>query len=250
MPRPQWPPEYANVSVNVLLDESVPDGAYRFYSKLRALAWGEDTFSINFERLMELTGLSRTRLYEYARILRLRRGLLSYVVRNNAFECSFMPSGQNPEKRDLPSPLGLGSELPTNKGLKPKPVTSRNPGKRDDGHGPPGAGTAAIKAEYVSLLGYTPTDWVQGEATAAKEIGERYTVEQFRAAYKHFKAQDFWKDKRLSMRYLKTQIPEFFQSKNGAHRSRDDPAAVARLTQIVESERARVEAERARPGNA
>lgn len=215
MARPLWPPEYVNGSIHVLLDDSVPDGAYRLYQKLRALSWGEETLNINFERLMELSGLSRTRIYEYARILRLRRGLLSYVVRDNAFECSFDPAGQNPEKRDLPSPLVLGSELPTNKGLKTKPPASRNPGKRDSGQGPPGAGTAAIKDEYVRLLGYTPTDWVQGEATAAKEIGERYTIEQFRAAYQHFKTQDFWKDKRLSMRYLKTQIPEFLQSKNG-----------------------------------
>lgn len=136
MSRPLWPPEYVNSSVNVLLDNDVPDAAYRFYNKLRALSWGEDTFSINFERLMELTGLSRTRIYEYARILRLRRGLLSYVVRSNAFECSFAPSGANPGKRDLPSPLAL-TPIPSSKPVRkeqPKPVASRKTGIPKNGN--------------------------------------------------------------------------------------------------------------------
>lgn len=242
MPRPQWPPDYVNGSIHVLLDDSVPDGAYRLYQKLCALAWGEPTLSISFDRLMELTALSRTRIYEYARILRLRRGLLSYVVRNNAFECSFFPTVKNPGKRDLLSPLGLGSELPTNQVPKSKPPTSRNPGKRDNGQIPAGAGTNAIKDEYVRLLGYKPLDWVQGEATAAKEIGEHYTVEQFRAAYQHYKGQEFWKDKRLTMRHLKTQIPEFLRSKNG--RQVTAPAVPVGLTPEQQQLRALIMADR------
>lgn len=131
MPRPIWPPEYVNGSVNVLLDSGIPDGAYRLYQKLRALSWGEDTLSINFVRLLELTELTRTRVYEYARILRFHRGLLSYAVRGNAFECSFIPAGSNPEIRDNPSLLVLDKKTPTNQEQKTKAPASRNPGKRD-----------------------------------------------------------------------------------------------------------------------
>lgn len=131
MARPDWPPEYVNSSINVLLDGGVPDAAYRLYNMLRALSWGDDTLVISFKKLMDLTGMTRTRIYEYARLLRLRRGLLSYAVRNDAFECSFIPVADRPEKRDLPSHTALSSKSPSKQEPKSKPIKAVNPEKRD-----------------------------------------------------------------------------------------------------------------------
>lgn len=138
MPRPIWPPEYANVSLNVLLADGVPDAAFRFYGKLRALSWGDDTFSMNFDRLMELVNLSQTRIYEYARLLRLNRGLLSYAVRNNVFECSFpsasatIPASQEiPVIREKPSSLIQELNSSQNKSQKNKGLKAVNPINRE-----------------------------------------------------------------------------------------------------------------------
>lgn len=68
--------------------------------------------------------------------------------------------------------------------------------------------TRAITDEYVALLGRDPGTWAEGEGAAAKWIAQRYTVEQFRAVYHHYKAQPFWKDKRVTLRYIKQNMTD------------------------------------------
>lgn len=130
MPRPVWPPKYANVEMAVLLDDHLPHGAFRFYAKLRALSWGEQTFSIQFARLMELTGLSQTRVYEYARLLRDRNGLL-FRCAQGVFECSFPEAAPIPGMRELPSLPVLDGSTPIKPDTKPESNGSRIAGKRE-----------------------------------------------------------------------------------------------------------------------
>ena len=68
--------------------------------------------------------------------------------------------------------------------------------------------TNGIKDAYVKMLGYNP-QWNQGDGKAARKIAEKYTVPEFKKAYSHYKGQGFWKDKKLSLRYLVDQMPEW-----------------------------------------
>jgi len=86
--RPDWPPRYVNVPVEMIRDEELPQTAFRLGCKLRALSWGDPVLRMKLSKLLELTGLSRSRFYEYARALSVRTPL-RWAVRNDDFECSF-----------------------------------------------------------------------------------------------------------------------------------------------------------------
>lgn len=133
MPRPQWPPVYANVPIAALLDEHIPHGAFRFYAKLRALSWGEPTLSIPLAELMRLTDLSQTRVYEYARLLRDRNGLLFHCAQS-VFECSFPDMREIPEKREMPNPLVKETAKTKKQPIKQEIPNSRISEKRESGN--------------------------------------------------------------------------------------------------------------------
>lgn len=100
------------------------------------------------------------------------------------------------------------------------PVIQSNPiqsESNDAGQKQPAAAskTTAIKERYVELLGHDASEvsWANGEATAAKFIGEHWTPDELADAYQHFKADRFWADKLLTLSYLKKQIPDYLKSK-------------------------------------
>ena len=75
--------------------------------------------------------------------------------------------------------------------------------------------TSEIKTTYEILLGYSLNgEWKAGEGKAAKVIGNGFTSQQLEQAYKHYKADKFWKDKRLTLHYLSEQMPELFSTKS------------------------------------
>lgn len=89
--------------------------------------------------------------------------------------------------------------------------------------------TKTITDAYVHLLGYENSkevSWANGEATAAKFIGEHWTVDQFSAAYRHYKSQAFWADKRIKLSYLKAQLPEFIKNRRGNNSPSPTPEIV------------------------
>jgi hypothetical protein len=102
----------------------------------------------------------------------------------------------------------------------------------------------AIQDAYLAELGYKlkSGEWSAGESRAAGYIAEDFSVEQLVAAYRHYKAQKFWADKRLTLRYLAGQMAEFVGSRRrpGAGHRADDPAASAQLAALVQAEKARV----------
>lgn len=129
MPNDPWPKYYVNISVQVLRDDSLPPAAFKFYCQLRALAKGAPSLTMLLDDLYPVAGLSRTRVYEYARTLRVH-GALLWRSADNSFECSFPLESRNPGLRD--SPL-IGSSINSSV-IKETPIKaeSRNPGKRDD----------------------------------------------------------------------------------------------------------------------
>jgi hypothetical protein len=214
-----------------MFDPTIPPAAKDTGVQLRALAWGKDeTPPLSIVQIAKVTGKSQATLYGHMRLLRIR-GVLRWRPAGKteiivSFDPSFWNSGNLESEPDRPGveTLDLTGEKGTfqNSRKLEKPVkdlnqeavktknkssTFQNSRKLENG-----AGTNAIKDEYVRLLGYKPNAWAEGEAKAAQKIGEQYTVEQFAEAYSHYKDQPFWSDKRLSLRYLVGQMPEFVQS--------------------------------------
>ena len=247
MPRPVWPPEYANVSIDALLDDDVPHGAFRFYAKLRALSWGEPTLSINFERLMDLARVSATRAYEYARILRDHHKLLSYAVRNNVFECSFASAAQIPGNREMPSPLGLESELPTKQDLKPKRVAPRISGKREKVDLFP---LVEAMAEVCRIKIAANRGRLFREASELAKIDPPPTPELLREHY-NGRADCFWRLKDWRGKKGENPTPAVIRETWGqwdtvtSRRRMEDPAEAAQLAEIVKAEKARIAREQA-----
>lgn len=85
---------------------------------------------------------------------------------------------------------------------------------------PPVSSTQEIQEAYEKLLGYKLNgEWATGESKAAKSIAKSYTPVQLAEAYRHYKADKFWKEKRLTLRYLSQQMPELFRTKSSQAKS-------------------------------
>jgi hypothetical protein len=78
--------------------------------------------------------------------------------------------------------------------------------------------TRDITDAYLRVLEIKADDvsWANGESAAAKFIAARWTVPQVEAALKVLAAQDFWKDKLITLAYLKKQMPVLVKSQNGS----------------------------------
>jgi len=69
--RPLVPPHYINVPVGIVYDKDIPPQVLATYIQIRGTAWGEDeTPEISVNKLMELTGKSRSTIYGHLGILR------------------------------------------------------------------------------------------------------------------------------------------------------------------------------------
>lgn len=154
---------------------------------------------VNFERLTEcLTNhLAETAMQDLAE------------TANHSLAENAMPS----ISKITPQEITTSAEK--NRAPSPRPEKRAEP---EEGK----AGTRAIQDSYEKLLGYAVPDWSSGEAASAKWIGERYTVIQFELAYKKIKGDKFWREKRVTLKYVKGQIGEFF---NGNKPGSDDFAA-------------------------
>lgn len=160
MARPTWPPRYVNVPIPALRENDLPHGAFRFYCKLRALAWGEATLVIPFEKLLRETGLSQSRVYEYARLCRDHIGLPFHCAAG-VFECSFPDLPDIPEKQESPSP-----SLPKSSSNKSKGERRSRKAGIDESAAPPAVGVfrsvverfpnKATWPQIASAVGETP----------------------------------------------------------------------------------------------
>lgn len=156
MPRATWPPRYVNSPIGILRDEQVSNAAYRFYNKLRALAWGEASLSIEMSKLFSETGLGQSQVYEYARLLRDRGGLL-FRCADGVFECSFPDVVSLP---DIP-------EMPT---LSLSKTKNKNPAERGRS-GKTGSATPPAIAVFRSIAQRFPDKAVWVKIVAA--VGEK-----------------------------------------------------------------------------
>lgn len=158
MPRPTWPPRYVNAPIALLRDEHVSHAAYRFYCKLRALAWGEPTLRMELSKLYAEAELGQSQVYEYARLLRDRGGLL-FRCADGVFECSF------PDLLQIPAE----AEKPTLSLLEPKTKNTVG-GARSGKTGTPESPTPAAVSVFRSIARRYPDKAVWPQITAA--VGE------------------------------------------------------------------------------
>jgi hypothetical protein len=169
------------------------------------------------DQICELLGLKRSTLYGHLSILKARVACSWRAVESKtiiiSFACADAPQSRNLDKPYLSSDSNkdLESQIknpPKKRRAVQKSGQSRNLDK------PPALSTMRqITDAYCELLGFKPDDWSQGEGSAAKSIGQTYTVEQFREVYRHLKSQTFWRSKRLWLRQIKGEMGEYFAAK-------------------------------------
>lgn len=204
MPRSLLPPDgYARVSTRVLFELGLPPVVRDTYTSLRMLAWGGDeTPELSWEQLTRYTGKERPTVYRHMLML-VNKGVIHWRAASVGTIVLTFTDGLS-QNREMPikslSPKEQEVDTPKDTACLKNETTGATPMR-------------AIQAEYEKLLGYRVNDWAAGEGKAAKQIGERYTVSQFREAYEYLKAQDFWRSKRLRLRYVVGEIDEYFASK-------------------------------------
>ena len=232
MTRQLWAPQYVNVSAQVLRNKDIPYAAFRFYCFLRAFAWGDESFRLDMDTLIAETGLTRSRIYEYARLLRLHSALL-WRYADKAFEYSFPGEIHTiPEngKRDSASSINSLNQQVTPEALEIKNHRGKkSPSRKTENGIQPTAKTPTreIQDAYCELLGYKPDNWAAGEGAAAKQIGMAYTVSEFQEAYRHFKSKPFWAGQRVHLRWLVGQMPEYFKAKTeGRLNGKSEPSNI------------------------
>ena len=233
MTQPNWPPKVYNILTKHVNDNTLPHSTFRLYCKLLALAWGKETLSMQVSDLMTAVSLKRSALFEHAHSLQLHDALRWRCV-DDVFECSFL-GGDVKESADprfadsayIESLTSKTQQNQKNRKVKKESSESADPRFADS---PPKATTRQITDEYKRLLGsHVKVDFAAGEGAAAKFIGQHYTVEQFRAAYQHFKRQPFWCGKLLTLRYLKNQIGPYLTESQSAPLPDDDTQLEADL---------------------
>ena len=227
-----WVPTWL-LEMRAQKNDSLPPTVLDTWTMLRALANGSDTLEVTFDELYHITWKGRSPVMSHLAMLRDRCGLrfrtagISLLqVLTFGSDSSHAPpirkSGRS-ENQDQPD-LKLESSRALDSRSKAKahvkatdsPIRKSGRSENQDQPTPAPATTCAITDKYAELLGYNPGDWAEGESKAAKWIAAHYTVEQFGEAYRYYKSQKFWHDKRLTLRHLKTQIAEYFASKSGA----------------------------------
>lgn len=171
---------------------------------------GDGTAWPEYDTICAETGYERAAVARAIKELEAIPGLLSITRRDgtsNLYRPAYIAYGKDdPLSKANLTPYQKRTTPPTKSELKEEPLSRAN--KKNTGGEKtapqPDNPTAGIQAEYESLLGrkLEKSEWSRGESAAAKAIGGKYTPAQLRAAYQHYKAQSFWKDKRLSLKYL------------------------------------------------
>jgi hypothetical protein len=69
-----------------------------------------------------------------------------------------------------------------------------------------------IKAGFLDLLGAGGCLY-RGEGRTARRIADKWTPDQLSEAYRYYKAQTFWADKRLGLAKMLELLPEYFAAK-------------------------------------
>ena len=209
--RPLLPPEgWARVSLAVLFDLDLPPVVRDTYVTLRVLAWNSDeTPELSWEQITRYTGKERPTVYRHMLTL-VNKGVIHWRTASVGTIVLTFTDGLS-QKREMPITSFSVPPKKSNSESLGDPPRGKGARLKIETNGP--STTAEIQAEYVKLLGYQPKDWAAGESKAAKQIAACYTVSQFRECYEYLKSQDFWKSKRVRLRYLVGEIDEFLAAK-------------------------------------
>jgi hypothetical protein len=101
------------IPISLLRDESIPNAACRLHCQLLALAWGKASLEMALPALLAAVSLSRTRFFDYARLLSLH-GYLIWSCLSGVFKGRFadpgIPESWIPGKRDSTSLKNLNQD--------------------------------------------------------------------------------------------------------------------------------------------
>jgi hypothetical protein len=244
---------WAAVPSDVILSQHLTHADVRVYAYLlwragnKGAAWPKaDTVAVDLKMSNASVRLSYRHLISENWIRRLRqvgRASTTYIFETQKECLAFSPSANRLADEQLTGEPSLGqqdSRLNENKGTRIKERARENHSRTSEIV--PITPTKEIQQAYEQLIGYSLNgEWAAGEGKAAKEIAQHYTVAQLEQAYRHYKADKFWQDKRLPLRYLKTQMPELFRNAPASPSDVPDidgsPSMVARLrARIAEQE--------------
>lgn len=203
MSRSLWPPRTVEIPVSVIRAETIPNAAFRLYCKLRSLALGQGPshpgelcLQMKLPALLDAVELTRTRLLEYARVLKLHKTLLRWSCVGENFECAFpdpnpgIPESGNPEKRDsasLKSSIKQDSDSIKEGAQIPE---SGIPGKRDSARkkaADPRTASPEIQL-YRAIVGRYPSAVNYDEVIAAAAGRTREQLEPF---YREWSARGY-----------------------------------------------------------
>ncbi len=176
-------------------------------------AWPE------YDTICTETGYERAAVARAIKYLEAIPGLLTIVRRDgtsNLYRPAYIAYGKDdPLSKANLTPYQKRTRPPIKSELKGEPL-SRTKKENPAAPNPPNA-TVSIQAAYESLLGekLDSSEWTRQEGAAAKRIGAKYTPEQLRRAYQHYKTEVFWSDKRLTLNYLSKNMGTFLASGGG-----------------------------------
>jgi hypothetical protein len=211
MPRTLLPPEGIFVPTSILYDKTIPPSARDTWIRLRGLAWGKtQTPPLEVKMICDLFGISQSTLYGHMLLLKHREACTWSTVSKQTIIVSF--GNLNENSKNLESPNLVVNQL--NKEDLNQPFQKTGNSRKLENKSVSGVSTQrAITDKYCELLGYKPDNWAEGEGAAAARIAKNYTPDQLAEAYKHFKADKFWASKRLMLRWLAGQMPDYFKAK-------------------------------------
>jgi len=194
------------------------------------LGYHRDGFDCSISKMAEMTGLSENGVMAGAADGE-RRGTIERILdgkKTTHWQVCFTTSASEVRRKKRTSASEVGLPQPVRQRTSPSEGQSGfkesiNKEKEKDSTFSPASTTQSIQAEYERLLGYKLNGaWASGESKAAKKIAQAYTPAQLATAYQHYKADKFWREKRLTLRYLADQMPEFFKGKSDSVTSTDE----------------------------
>lgn len=211
-------PKYVgNIPGWVAYHKSLPAVVRDTYTQARGLAWSKNEIKITLEELEEATGKSQSTLYEHLRLLELCKAL-RWSITNGVAILKFedaAPDGLNSRNSEVPFKDVTSLKLNVNSLRKLKKENSENSESWSE------KGRELAHA-YAAWLGYDPGDAAPVDADAIEWLANNFTIEQIETVYELNKASDFWIDKQLRPKHLRTQVPEYYaagqrRSKNATH---------------------------------
>jgi phage replication O-like protein O len=188
----------------------------------KTFGWHKNRDRISLSQLQKMTGLSRRGVIDGLQMLLVEGWVERYPVGQSfEYELIVVPTreprllpwldGSEPTSPELVNVAHQSDPQLVNVAHTQKKESLNKQEIKEDAT-PSASTTKAIQEKYEELLGYKlDGEWAEGESKAAKSIALKWTPAQLAQAYTYYKADPFWNDQRLTLAYLKKNLPEYFR---------------------------------------